>query len=51
MEVLPVEIIEDILSFSKLSIRDIVNFSLTNRYNNDVITNSTIIWKKKYLQT
>lgn len=51
MERLPVEIIEDILSFEKLSIRDVLSFSVTNKYNNDVITNSIIIWKKKYSQT
>ncbi|XP_057670949.1 F-box only protein 21-like [Diorhabda carinulata] len=50
MERLPVEVIENILTFSKISVQDVVNFSLTCRYFYNVVTKNNKIWKTKLFQ-
>lgn len=50
MEQLPVEVIENILTFSKISVQDVVNFSLTCHYFYNVVTKNNKIWKTKLFQ-
>lgn len=50
MDVLPVEIIELILGYSKLKLVDLINFSSTNSFYRNVVNSSSYIWKKKYHQ-
>ncbi|KAJ8976442.1 hypothetical protein NQ317_016061 [Molorchus minor] len=50
MEQLPVEIVEKILTNPKISIEDIVRFSLTCQHFQNVVMNSNKIWKTKFFQ-
>ncbi|CAG9854707.1 unnamed protein product [Phyllotreta striolata] len=50
MESLPVEVIEEILINEKVSIQDVVHFSLTCTHFYQVVTNSNKIWKTKFHQ-
>ncbi|CAG9827376.1 unnamed protein product [Diabrotica balteata] len=50
MEKLPVEVIENILTFKKISIEDVVHFSLTCHYFHNIVTNNNKIWKTKLFQ-
>ncbi|KAG5871872.1 hypothetical protein JTB14_033878 [Gonioctena quinquepunctata] len=50
MEQLPIEIIEKILTHSKVSIEDVVNFSMTCHHFHDIVMNSNMIWKTKLFQ-
>ncbi|XP_023014893.1 F-box only protein 21 [Leptinotarsa decemlineata] len=47
MEQLPVEIIEKILIYSRVSIEDVVHFSMTCHHFYDIVMNSNKIWKTK----
>ncbi|XP_060528394.1 F-box only protein 21-like [Cylas formicarius] len=50
MESLPVELIENILIYPKLSVEDLVNVSMTCQQLHRTITNNNRIWKKKLFQ-
>ncbi|KAJ8920050.1 hypothetical protein NQ315_011703 [Exocentrus adspersus] len=50
MEQLPVEIIEKILVNRKISIEDVVHFSLTCHHFHNIVMNSNKIWKTKLFE-
>ncbi|KAK9886099.1 hypothetical protein WA026_014888 [Henosepilachna vigintioctopunctata] len=48
MDMLPLEIIELILSNPFLSIKDVVNFSSTSHYFREIISSSNTLWRQKF---
>lgn len=50
MKILPIEIIEQILSYDNLNIKDVRNFSQTSSYFYDIVCNSNVIWKAQYIK-
>lgn len=50
MEGLPVELIEAIASCHVLTIEDVVNLTVTSKHLHEVMSNSAVVWKTKFLQ-
>lgn len=50
MEELPVEIIEHLLSYNDLTIKDIINFSSTCCHLREIIINNNAFWRSIYMQ-
>lgn len=48
MERLPIEIIEQLLTYQDLTINDILNFSSTCTKFHEIVCNSNPIWKNFY---
>lgn len=48
MDRLPVEILEKIIGYSDIDLRDVISLSYTCKYFNNIIQNSNQVWKGIY---